>query len=44
MALKGLEKDDEFDTGNKNKNKPWTMVTGIVDDIDDNDDDDDDFY
>ena len=44
MALKGLEKDDEFDTGNNNKNKPWTMVTGIVDDIDDNDDDDDDFY
>lgn len=43
MALKGLENDDELDS---NKNKPWTMVTGIDDDIDDNDDDDDDddFY
>lgn len=39
MALKGLENDDELDS---NKNKPWTMVTGIDDDIDDNDDDDDD--
>jgi len=46
MALKGLENDDEIDS-DKNKNKPWTMVTGIDDDIDDNnddDDDDDDFY
>ena len=43
MALRGLENDDEIDT-DKNKNKPWTMVTGIDDDIDDNDDDDDDFY
>lgn len=43
MALKGLEHDDELDTV-KNKHKPWTMVTGIDDDIDDNDDDDDDFY
>lgn len=42
MALKGLEKDvnEENDRGSK---KPWTMVTGIDDDIDD-DDDDDDFY
>ncbi|XP_067056210.1 serine/threonine-protein phosphatase 2A regulatory subunit B'' subunit beta-like [Acropora muricata] len=42
MALKGLEKDvnEETDRGSK---KPWTMVTGIDDDIDD-DDDDDDFY
>lgn len=40
MALKGLENDDDLGTGNNNKNKPWTMVTGI----DDDDDDDDDFY
>lgn len=42
MALKGLEKEEieESDRGSK---KPWTMVTGIDDDIDD-DDDDDDFY
>lgn len=43
MALKGLENDDDLGTGNNNKNKPWTMVTGIDDDVDD-DDDDDDFY
>ena len=45
MALKGIENDDELDS-DKNKNKPWTMVTGIDDDIDDDDDDDDDddFY
>lgn len=43
MALKGLENDDDLGTGNHNKNKPWTMVTGIDDDVDD-DDDDDDFY
>ena len=45
MALKGLENDDELD---RDKNKPWTMVTGVDDDTDDNDgdddDDDDDFY
>jgi len=45
MALKGLENDDEVNS-DKNKNKPWTMVTGIDDDIDDNNEDvdDDDFY
>lgn len=41
MALKGLENDDE---DNSNQSKPWTMVTGIDDDIDDNVDGDDDFY
>lgn len=42
MALKGLENDED---NNAIKNTPWTMVTGIDDDIDDNDDDDDDdFY
>ena len=41
MALKGLENDGD---NNANKSKPWTMVTGIDDDIDDNDDDEDDFY
>ena len=36
MALKGLEKDGD----NAVNSKPWTMVTGIDDDIDD----DDEFY
>lgn len=41
MALKGLDNDEDE---NSNQSKPWTMVTGIDDDIDDNDDDNDDFY
>lgn len=41
MALKGLENDNE---DNSNQSKPWTMVTGIDDDIDNNVDGDDDFY
>lgn len=40
MALKGLEKE-EIEENDRGSKKPWTMVTGIDDDIDD---DDDDFY
>ena len=40
MALKGLENDEDENSNSE----PWTMVTGIDDDIDNNNDDDDDFY